>query len=134
MLSPAEIIRRVWPARPFSYIDGIFVFDDGLPPPSDAEIEAAHDQALALHEADMLSRQQIKEWASVEAFVEEFSLSECAAVEMSANPQIAALRFKLKTWQSPVHANHPLVQDGMAALVAEGIITEERKNTILLAA
>lgn len=73
----------------------------------------------------------IKTWPSVEEFVEEFTLEECAHIELAVDPQIAALRFKLKTWRSSIHANHPLVVAGFAALVASGILTESRKDTIL---
>lgn len=129
----SDHIRLIW-ARPHVSAPTLaeFTFDDGLPPPTEQELAATYDAALELWNAERNVRKN-KEWSSVEAFVEEFSLEECAAVELSVNPQIAALRFKLKTWQSSVHANHPLVQDGMAALVSEGIITEERKNAILLA-
>lgn len=73
----------------------------------------------------------VKTWPSVEEFVEEFTLEECAQIELASDAQIAALRFKLKTWRSSVHANHPLVVAGFAALVASGILTETRKDTIL---
>lgn len=48
-----------------------FVFDDGLPPPSEAELEATREQALALWQAEQdarqvipppVTRRQLKRW------------------------------------------------------------------------
>lgn len=71
-----------------------------------------------------------RQWPDVQAFVAEFTLEELAAIELSQAAQIAALRMKLKTWQSAVHADHPLVQAGRAALVSAGILTVARAAEI----
>ncbi len=127
----SDHIRLIW-ARP--HVSGPtiedFIFDDGLPPPTQEDLAATYDAARAAWEAER-NAPQPKTWPSVEEFTEEFTLEECSAIELSTDPQIAALRFKLKTWRSAVHSNHPLVAAGFAALLASGIISEARKNEIL---
>lgn len=119
-----DAVKLACPGRDFMLspetYDGL-TMSDGGPKPTIEELETA----WANRPPD------IKTWPSVEEFTEEFTLEECSAIELSADPQIAALRFKLKTWRSSVHANHPLVAAGFAALVATGILTETRKNDIL---
>jgi hypothetical protein len=120
----AEAVMLVAPGRPFlldpENYDGLTMLDDG-PKPTREEIETAWANRPT----------PPKVWPSVESFVEEFTLEECAAIELSPDPQIAALRFKLKTWRSTVHADHPLVVAGFAALVTTGILTEPRAAAIL---
>jgi len=72
-----------------------------------------------------------KIWPNSQAFMAEFSLAEMAAISLSTNPIIAALRMMLSTWRSEVHANHDDVITGLNALVSEGILTAERKDEIL---
>lgn len=72
-----------------------------------------------------------KAWPTAAAFLNEFSLQERAAVELSANPTIAALRLTLSTWHADVWSDDPRIQLGLATMEAEGIITPERKATIL---
>jgi hypothetical protein len=72
----------------------------------------------------------VKKWVNVQAFVEEFNEAEMSAIELSQNAQIAALRFKLKTWLSEVSASHPLVVAGKNALVSSGILSAQRAETI----
>lgn len=119
-----EAVMLACPGRPFvldpETYGGLTMLDDGAKPTIE-ELETAWANRPA----------PAKRWPDVEAFSDEFTLEECAAIELSADPQIAALRFKLKTWRSSVHADHPLVVAGFAALVATGIITETRKNAIL---
>lgn len=127
----SDHIRLTW-ARP--HVSGPtinnFVFDDGLPPPTEEELASTYDAALAAWNAEQ-NAPQVKTWPDVEAFTNEFTLEERAAIELSTDEQIAALRFTLTTWLSAVHANHPLVAAGFAALVTTGILTETRKNEII---
>jgi len=44
-------IHIIWPERPFVARGDVFEFDDGLPMPTQAELDATYDQALALYEA-----------------------------------------------------------------------------------
>jgi hypothetical protein len=119
-----EAVKLACPGRPFRLdpvtYEGLTMLDDG-PKPTVEEIETAWANRPT----------PPKVWPSVEEFVEEFTLEECAAIELSPDPQIAALRFKLKTWRSTVHADHPLVVAGFAALVTTGILTETRASAIL---
>lgn len=72
-----------------------------------------------------------KIWPNVQQFMAEFTMDEKAAVSMSADPIIAALRLELSTWFSEVHANDQRVVMGLDKLVELGIITPERKAEIL---
>jgi hypothetical protein len=72
-----------------------------------------------------------KRWPDAEAFVAEFTLPEMAAIGLSTDPTIAALRFLLSSWRSQVISDDPRVQAGMDALVQTGILTEDRRVEIL---
>ncbi len=58
-------------------------------------------------------------------------MAELAAVSLSANPVIAAMRLILSTWRGEVHADDGRVQIGLAACVEAGILTTERRDAIL---
>lgn len=89
-------------------------------PPTLAELEAAW-QTL----------QAVKIWPNVQAFMAAFTMPEKGAIALSMDPTIAALRLELTTWLSDVHSNDPRVVAGLDKLVELGILTTERKNTIL---
>lgn len=72
-----------------------------------------------------------KVWPHVQAFMAEFTMGELAAISLSVDPTIAALRMVLMTWLGEVHSDDPRVSTGLARLVELGIITEPRKQTIL---
>ena len=74
---------------------------------------------------------QPKRWPDAEAFVAEFTLPEMAAIGLSTDPTIAALRFLLSSWRSQVISDDPRVQAGMDALVQTGVLTEDRRVEIL---
>jgi hypothetical protein len=72
-----------------------------------------------------------KRWPDAEAFVAEFTLPEMAAIGLSTEPTIAALRFLLSSWRSQVISDDPRVQAGLDALVQTAIISEQRRAEIL---
>lgn len=101
---------------------------DGLPPPTEAELDASRADAEAAWNA---AQNPPKRWPDSEHFVAEFQLPELAAISLSTDPTVAALRFMLSTWLSPVHSDDPRVQQGLDALVAAGILTPERRSDIV---
>jgi hypothetical protein len=103
-------------------------FDDGLPPPTQEELDATRENAQA--EWD---RQQNppKSWPDVEAFISEFTIEEMAKIGLSTDPTIAALRFLLSGWRSQVLSDDPRVVQGLTALVSVAIISDERRTEIL---
>jgi len=103
-------------------------FTDGLPPPTDLELADSYDAALA-----EWNRQQNppKRWPDTEAFVEEFTMEELAAISLSTDPTVAALRLLLAGWRSEVHSDDPRVTQGVTALFLDGIIDEPRIAEIL---
>jgi len=72
-----------------------------------------------------------KIWGNVQDFMTEFSMPEKAAIALSIDPTIAALRLELSTWLSEVHANDPRVMAGLDKLVELEIITESRRTEII---
>jgi hypothetical protein len=72
-----------------------------------------------------------KKWENVQAFMGEFTMQQKAAIALSVDPTVAALRLELTTWFSEVHADDPRVQAGLDKLVELGIITESRKEQIV---
>lgn len=102
-------------SAPFRIVDGVEV------PLSSAEIlELEASQAPAS-----------KTWPSVQDFLAEFTMPEKAAIELSTDATIAALRFELSAWQSSVHADDPRVTAGVSRLVELGILTTARQQQIL---
>lgn len=73
-------------------------------------------------------------WSNAQAFMAAFSMEEKAAVALSTDPTLAALRFELSTWLSTVHADDARVMAGLNKLVELGIISAERKTEILATA
>lgn len=101
---------------------------DGLPAPTEAELDASRADAEAAWNA---AQNPPKVWPDTEHFLAEFTLEEMAGIGLSTDPTIAALYVLLSGWRSAVHADDPRVQQGLDALVAAGILTTERKLSIL---
>lgn len=72
-----------------------------------------------------------KVWPNVQAFMAEFSMEELAAISLSTDPTIAALRMVLMTWLSEVHSDDPRVIAGLARLIEVGILTQSRRDAII---
>jgi len=72
-----------------------------------------------------------KTWMTSADFIGEFTLGELAAVQLSTNPTIAALRFILAAWSKPVWSDDPRIQLGLSTMVTEKLITSERSAEIL---
>lgn len=70
-------------------------------------------------------------WMNAQAFMAAFTMEEKAAVALSSDPIIAALRLELSTWLSPVHVDDERVQLGLNRLVELEILTNDRKNAII---
>jgi hypothetical protein len=99
------------------------IWHDSEAPPTLEELQAAWDQL-----------QQIKTWPNVQSFMVAFTMQEKAAIALSTDPTIAALRLELTTWLSSVPANSPAVLTGLDKLVELQILTPQRKTEILATA
>lgn len=73
-------------------------------------------------------------WPNVQAFMAAFTMTEKAAIELSTDATIAALRLELTTWLTEVHPTDPRVIAGLDKLVELGILTSERRTEILATA
>lgn len=104
--------------------DGPIEYLDGLPAPTQEELDATHDAALAYYNPP-------KRWPDTEHFLAEFTLEEMAGIGLSRDPTVAALYVLLSGWRSAVHADDPRVTQGIDALVAAGILTPERRAAII---
>lgn len=71
-----------------------------------------------------------KVWPSAAAFLGEFSMAELAAIELSTEPTIAALRLVLASWPGQVWSDNEQIQIGLDALVSTGIIDQSRRDEI----
>jgi hypothetical protein len=78
-----------------------------------------------------IAQKQQKIWPNVQQFMAEFTMSEKAAVALSTDPTLAALRLELSTWFSTVHSNDPRVVMGLDKIVELGIISTDRKTEII---
>ena len=105
-----------------------FIFDDGLPPPSEEDLDATHQQALALWQAE---QQAALQWDNAQDFMQAFTMPEKAAIALNSDPTVAALRLELSTWFSAVHPADDRVQAGLNRLVELGIINAQRKDEII---
>lgn len=74
---------------------------------------------------------QSKLWMNAQEFMQAFTMQEKAAVALSSDPIIAALRLELSTWLSTVHVDDERVQLGLNRLVELEILTNDRKNAII---
>jgi hypothetical protein len=79
---------------------------------------------------DELAARARKTWPNASAFLGEFSMPELAAISLSADPTIAALRLLLASWPSDVWSDDARIVMGLAALVSAGIIDETRSAEI----
>jgi hypothetical protein len=72
-----------------------------------------------------------KSWDNSSLFIQEFTLTEMAAISLSQDTTVAALRLLLSTWFGEVWSDDPRVQSGLSALISSGIINETRRDEIL---
>lgn len=70
-------------------------------------------------------------WATAAHFWAEFSQEEQLAISISEIPAVRALVVSLSVWQAEMWSDDTRVQAGFQALIASGLISEWRANTIL---
>jgi hypothetical protein len=80
---------------------------------------------------DELAALARKIWPNAALFLGEFTMPELAAIELSLDPTIAALRLLLASWPADIYSDDPRIVGGLSALVTAGIITEARRAEIL---
>jgi hypothetical protein len=100
--------------------------------------EAARDTALAeLAELKLPSNSPAPErlpgkwWSNSSDFLEEFTPEETLAISRSNVPLIAKLLMTLLTWRGEIWSSDERLVQGLGALKALGILTEERHAAIL---
>lgn len=107
--------------------------------PAHADLDAA-EWVLSSHESIDLTPEEIAEnailanrkiWQNAALFLNEFSMPELAAIELSIDPTIAALRLLLASWPADIYSDDPRIIGGLYALVAAGIIDEARRGEIV---
>jgi hypothetical protein len=72
-----------------------------------------------------------KTWPNASAFLGEFTMPELAAISLSLDPTIAALRLLLASWPADVWSDDPRIFMGLDALESAGIIAEARRGEIV---
>ena len=81
--------------------------------------------------ADELAAAARKTWPNASAFLGEFTMPELAAISLSLDPTIAALRLLLASWPADVWSDDPRIVMGLDALESAGIIAEARRGEIV---
>ena len=72
-----------------------------------------------------------KTWPNAAMFLAEFTMPELAAIELSLDGTVAALRLLLASWPADIYSDDPRIIGGLAALVSAGIIDEARRAEIV---
>lgn len=107
--------------------------------PAHADLDAG-EYVLSSYEVVALTPEEIAEnaaiaarkvWPDAAAFLAEFSMPELAAISLSLDPTIAALRVLLASWPKDVWSDDPRIVGGLTALVGAGIIIEARRAEIV---
>ena len=102
--------------------------------PPHADLDAA-EWVVSSHESIDLTPEEIAEneilsarkvWPNAAMFLAEFSMPELAAIELSLDPTIAALRLLLASWPADIYSDDPRIIGGLDALVSAEIIDEAR--------
>ena len=116
------------------------IIETSAPNVGDNQVAVRVDDIINLNDLTLTWAWEIKDlspppdykaWHNVEYFLAEFSMEEMAAIALSTDPTIAALRLLLSGWFSEVRSNDARVITGLNALESSGILTNERINTIL---
>jgi hypothetical protein len=72
-----------------------------------------------------------KIWKSSGEFLQEFSMPQLAAISLSVDPTVAALRLILLSWTGELWSDDPRVTHGLDSLVSSGIITSDDRAGIV---
>ena len=129
-LNLITILSRGWPEATFSGSPDNYASlrrNDGGVMPTLEEIEAQRDSV----EAEIAAEVGTKVWENVAEFYSEFTDAEQYGVQSSQSPPVVVARGKLSMWRGSVATDSPLVVDGLALLVTEGLLTEARRTAIL---
>jgi len=81
--------------------------------------------------AEELAAEARKIWPTVADFWSEFLAPEKLAIANSTHEGVILLREELRMWRGEIWSDSPHVTDGLAGLVALGILTAERQTEIL---
>jgi hypothetical protein len=102
--------------------------------PGEAHYEAKIKKFVAArveHLSRLAEMQSRKVWPTVSEFWAEFEGAEKYAIEVSSDPEIIVLRADLKLWLKDVWSDDPRIVYALGKLVTVGILTEERRASIL---
>lgn len=72
-----------------------------------------------------------KVWGTAHDFLLAFTAAEQAAISLSTDAGVAALRLQLMTWPGQVWTDDPRIIGGMDAIVSAGIIDETRRTELM---
>jgi hypothetical protein len=103
--------------------DGLQWMDEAAQP-TETELR----NGLLAHNTALANR---KVWPNGEAFLRELTLEELAAISLSTDPTIAALRLLLVARQAEVWSDDQELNFGLSRAVQLNLLTLERKTVIL---
>lgn len=114
---------------------GIAWKDESQSKPTEQEVLAAWNEYVADRTARAAAAAARKVWTDAGAFWAEFTPTEKAAIVTSEVTGIKVLYAELTMWRGEVWSDDPAgggrVIQGLDALIAAGILTEQRKTEIL---
>jgi hypothetical protein len=107
-------IRLIWTNRKFVHYAGNFTFEDGLPPPTQAELDATREHALALFAAEQEAKEKRPVYLVTMASLRRaLKRDKCIAIEAWINSiQDVNARHDVRSWWEyapEVRSTHPAV-------------------------
>jgi hypothetical protein len=127
-----DILSFAYPDRGGWTVHGDYIAaGDGGSIPTLEKIESHREAAEEdiAEKAEAIAARKI--WQDSAHFLESFSLAETAAISISSDATIAALRLILATWGNEIWSDDARIVAGLDALVAAQIITTQRREAII---
>lgn len=109
-------------------IVSVSIADDDWQMPANCMLES---QAIALGLEYHYANSDRKIWPSRAEFWNEFELGEKIAISNSSNEMVKYFLTELSIWNGEVWSDDAKVVQGLNVLVAEQLLTQERKEQIL---
>jgi len=111
------------------YISNVSLANDSYQLPTDGS-QILEEEAIA-NNIPYASIPITRRWSNVQEFMAAFTMQEKAAISLSSDATIAALRLELSSWFSEVHLDDDRVKTGLSRLVELDIISEARRQQII---
>ncbi len=122
-----RLFHLAYLGRRVRMVAGVEFFDDGLPAPSDDQMRSTYSAVKAAWDAE----ENRKIWPGAAEFLSEFNLEQLAAISLSQDPIVAALRLLLASWPAEIWSDDARIVMGLDRLVAVGVIGQAFRSKIV---